>query len=114
VFGAIVTRFIQRAYGQMIARDERQHNGHWGVMGNPRHTNVSGVLLLPRPHLWNLRDERWQPLVVRNPWATHPLPDGFFPLPNFNITGEGVITVSDGQKLADILGLPAEWPPEDD
>jgi hypothetical protein len=36
--------------------------------------------LLPQPHRWDLRSDRWQPLIVRHPWATHMLPDDVLPL----------------------------------
>ena len=112
VFGSVVARFAQQDDGQMIAHEERQHNGYWGVNGNPRHRNVGGVVLLPKPNLWHLRDERSQPLIVRNPWATHQLPDDFFPLPSFDITDAGDISLTEGQPFADLIGLPNPWPPE--
>lgn len=112
VFGSVVTRFTRQDDGRMVGREERQHNGYWGVNGNPIHRGVSGVLLLPRPSLWYLRDERWQPIIVRNPWATHPLPDNLFALPSFGFSEAGEIVATEGGAFADLIGLPEQWPPD--
>jgi hypothetical protein len=112
MFGSVLTRFVKLENGETICREDRADDGYWGVMGAARHQNVSGVMLIPKPNLWHLRDDRSQPIIVRNPWAAHPLPDDFFPLPSFNIKANGEITLSDGQSLADLLDLPTPWPPE--
>lgn len=112
VFGSMVTRFTRQEDGRMIGREERQRNGYWGVNGDPRHRGVSGVLLLPRSGLWHMREEKWKPMIVRNPWARHPLPDDLFPLPGFSFSEAGEIVATDGTPFADLIGLPAEWPPE--
>jgi hypothetical protein len=70
---------------------------------------VSGVLLLPKPHLWDLR---WQPLLVRHPSADRPLPDDFLPLLGFKHVKDASYAPTEGKLLADILGLPEVWPPE--
>lgn len=112
VFGSVITRFVRQNDGRMVGREERQRNGYWGVNGDPRHRGVSGVLLLPRSDLWHLRDERWKPLIVRNPWATHPLSEDLFPLPGFSFLEAGEIVATEGTPFADLIGLPAAWPPE--
>ena len=66
------------------------------------------MVLLPKPHLWDLREDRWQPLHLRNPWAERPLPSELLPLPGFTVGADGSIKAADGTRLADILGLPAE------
>jgi hypothetical protein len=71
------------------------------------------VLLLPKPHLWDLRDDRWQPLRLRNPHAENPLPDALLPVPGFAVAADGTINRKEGTQLADLLGLPAEWPAPD-
>jgi hypothetical protein len=112
MFGSVVTRWVRQAGGEKQSVDERAADGYWGLIGAARHQNVSGVMLIPKPNLWQLRDERSQPIIVRNPWARFPLPADFFPLPSFNISENAQITLSDGQAFADLLGLPAVWPPE--
>jgi len=111
VFGSVVTQSRQLENGEFEFKDVRIDNGYWGMPATARHRNVGGVVLLPKPNLWDLREDRWQPLHLRNPWADKPVPDGLMPLPGFAVAADGKITPTDGQRLADLLGLPAEWPP---
>jgi hypothetical protein len=112
MFGTIITEVWADENGKPVARDRRDADGYWGTPDAPRHRDVSGVLVLPKPHLWDLRNERWQPVLVRNPWAERPLPDDFLPLPSFEYE-QDCFAQQDGTKLADILGLPVPWPPEE-
>jgi hypothetical protein len=111
VFGTVVTQTRVLENGEHETKDVRLDNGYWGHPATARHKNVSGVLLLPKPHLWDLREDRWQPLLIRNPWADHPLPEKFLPLPGYAVDVEGKITKTAGTALADILKLPEVWPP---
>lgn len=111
MFGDIITRATKDAEGKTVITDVRKPNGYWGTPDAPKHRNVSGVLLLPKPHLWDLREDRWQPVLVRNPWAERPLPADFLPLPGFKHVKDAEFTPTDGKALADMLGLPAVWPP---
>jgi hypothetical protein len=111
MFGSERTRFRRQPNGEMLAREERAADGYWGINGAARHQNVSGVMIIPKPNLWHIRDDGSQPVIVRNPWATHPLPDCFFPLPSFAITEAGEIRLTEGTSFADIIGLPTPWPP---
>jgi hypothetical protein len=97
--------------GEKETKDVRLDDGYWGHADIARHKNVSGVLLLPKPHLWDLRNERWQPLLLRNPWADDPLPANFLPLPGYAVDGDGKLSKTNGTSLADILKLPKVWPP---
>jgi hypothetical protein len=87
--------------------DKRKPDGYWGVMGAPAHRQVSAVMLLPKPHLWDLRTERWQPQIVRNGSAERPLPAGFMPLPSFAVSAEGSVAQIEGTMMANLAGLPA-------
>jgi hypothetical protein len=111
VFGTVVTQTTVLQNGEHETKDVRLDNGYWGHPGTARHKNVSGVLLLPKPHLWDLRNDRWQPLLIRNPWADRPLSEGFLPLPGYSVDAEGEITKTSGSPLAKILKLPEVWPP---
>ncbi len=111
MFGDIITRASKDAAGKTVVTDVRQANGYWGLPDKPKHCNVSGVFLMPKPHLWDLREERWQPLLVRNPWAERPLPEDFLPLPGFKHVKDAEYAPTEGDVLADILDLPAVWPP---
>ncbi|MGQ4274112.1 hypothetical protein [Terrihabitans sp. B22-R8] len=115
VFGTIVTEVITYDSGERVIADKRLDDGYFGSPETPRHQNVSGAVLLPKPHLWDLRTERWQPLLATNPWAAHPLPPDFLPLPGYAYLVErDEFEKVDGTRLADILGLPDVWPPEED
>jgi hypothetical protein len=111
VFGTVVTQTRVLENGERETKDVRLDDGYWCFKDTARHKNVSGVLLLPKPHLWDLREERWQPLLLRNPWTDHPLPEGFLPLRGYSIGGEGELSKTAGTALADILKLPEVWPP---
>jgi hypothetical protein len=111
MFGTIVTEVWADENGEPVIADRRAADGYWGTPDAPKHREVSGIVILPKPHLWDLRNERWQPLLLRNPWALRPLPDDFLPLPSFEHKTDQ-IALKAGTKLADILGLPTPWPPE--
>lgn len=113
-FGTVVTEVTTYESGEHKVEEKRRNDGYFGRPGNPQHQNVSGAILMPKPHLWDLRTDRWQPLLLKNPWATHKLPDGFLPLPGYDYSPEkDEFTKVEGKRLADILVLPAVWPPDD-
>jgi hypothetical protein len=109
--GSVVTEVRTFEDGRQETKDVRIEDGYWGGASNPHHRNVSGIVLLPKPHLWDLREDRWQPLHLRNPWAEKPVPADMLPLPGFVVAENGAVTRADGTRFADILGLPVEWPP---
>jgi|SRR5882724_1015975 len=112
VLGTIYTEVKVSETGEQIITDKRKPDGYWGAMGAPAHRQVSGIMLLPKPHLWDLRTERWQPQIVRNGSAQQPLPEDFMPLPGFAVAGDGSVAELGGTMLADLAALPIVWPPE--
>jgi hypothetical protein len=112
VLGTIYTKVKISETGELIITDKRKPDGYWGTIGAPAHGQVSGILLFPRPRLWDRRTERWQPQIVRNGSAEWPLPEGFRPLPGFAIAADGAVAELEGTLMADLAGLPIEWPPE--
>ncbi len=88
----------------------RRCDGYLGLVGRPKQRHVSGVLLLPKANLWQLRHELWQPVQVRHPWATHPLPDELLAVPGHTGNSTGEIIALAGAPFADLLGLPEVWP----
>ena len=109
---AVICRWFED--GRTETELTRIRDGYWGWHEEPRNRNVSGVLLLPDPDLWKLRDERWQPLIAHNPFATNSLPDELLPLPGYIYSSDvDEFRRIEGTFLADILRLPSEWPPED-
>ena len=111
MFGTIVTSVWKDKNDKSVMKDRRAADGYWGTADAPKHRDLSGILILPKPHLWDLRDNRWQPILLCNPWAEQPLPDDLLPLPGFECK-PGHFAPKDGAKLADLLGLPPVWPPE--
>ncbi|ANL27632.1 hypothetical protein AMC90_CH01794 [Rhizobium phaseoli] len=115
LFGSPSVRFRRLADGSMETYDDRTADGFWGRYGDARNTNVSAVALLPEPNLWKLRDERWHPIIAYNPFAANPLPRVVLPLPGFGpLDNNGEYGRIEGSLLADLIGLPGEWPPEDE
>ncbi len=93
---------------------ERAPDGFWGTVERPMNTNLSAVVVFPDPGLWRLRDQRWQPQIVYNPFARNPISTSFLPLPGIELDLDtGDLRRTDEALLADVLDLPAEWPPED-
>jgi hypothetical protein len=109
--GTIYTEVKITETGEQTMTDKRKPDGYWGVMGAPAHTQVSGIMLLPKPHLWDLRTDRWQPQIVRNGSAERPLPAEFLPVPGFSVSAQGAVSQIEGTLMADLAGLPAVWPP---
>jgi hypothetical protein len=85
-------------------------NGFWHGKDGPRNRHVSGVLLLPETGLWKLREEKWQPLLAVNPWAERPLPDTLRKMTRLE-KDNGRWVLREGERFADIVGLPDPWPP---
>jgi hypothetical protein len=112
VFGTIVGDPIVDNNGVPRAIGSRLPDGFWGVVDCPKNCNVSGVVLLPRPNLWRLREERWQPVRAVNPFAIHKPPEALLPLPGYTANAEGKIDFSPGTALADLVGLPTVRPPQ--
>ncbi len=82
-------------------------DGFWGDADSPKYTRVSAVIFgcaLP----WNV--PRIDFMLYQNPWATHPLPSGYWKLPTIDISTGKVAKGSDGLSVGDILGLPSDWP----
>ncbi|MGO8954526.1 MAG: hypothetical protein ACLQF2_14535 [Rhodomicrobium sp.] len=111
MFGTVVTKSWKDENDKWVTRDVYDADGYWGFSDAPRQRQVSGILILPKPHIWHLRDEGCQPVLVRNPWATQPLPNDFLRLPGWDYKQDH-FKLADGANLADIIGLPAIWPPE--
>jgi hypothetical protein len=70
MFGTIVTDVWKDKNGTFVMKDRRTADGYWGTPDAPKHRDVSGILILPKPHLWDLRNERWQ---TRPPPGSRPM-----------------------------------------
>ena len=86
-------------------------NGFWNGPAGPQNKHVSGVLLLPKTSIWELREPKWQPLLAVNPWAAMPLPEELKTIARLEAEG-GRWVRHTGTDFADILAVPNPWPPE--
>jgi len=92
-------------------RLEYAKNGCWNGSNGPQNQHVSGVLLLPKNTVWELREEKWHPLLAVNPWATLALPAELKTLPRLEPENWRWSRKA-GANFADVLGVPNPWPPE--
>jgi hypothetical protein len=92
-------------------RLDHARNGFWNGTAGPQNKQVSGVLLLPKTSIWELREPKWQPLLAVNPWAAMPLPEGLKTIARLEAEGARWIRHT-GTNFADILAVPEPWPPE--
>lgn len=107
VFGDEYTQFVGTIMRRKFAR-----NGLWhGRGGATINKHVSGVVLLPQPSIWKLRDEKWEPILAINPWADSVLPAELREITRYEAQGERWV-LHDGARFADVLDMPDPWPPE--
>lgn len=92
-------------------RLEYAKNGFWNGSNGPQNQHVSGVLLLPKNTVWQLREEKWHPLLAVNPWATSAPPTEMKTLPRLE-NDNGVWRRHAGKNFADTLAVPNPWPAE--
>jgi hypothetical protein len=87
-------------------------NGFWSGPTGPQNRHVSGVLLLRETQLWRLRNEKFQPVMAVNPWAERALPAELRTLQRFE-EKDGRLAFRDGERFADIVGIPMPWPSDE-
>jgi hypothetical protein len=90
----------------------RARNGFWHGANGARNRHVSAVMLLPETNLWQLREDKRQPVLAVNPWAELHLPTKLKRLRRFEAE-DNRWAARDGELFADILGLPTPWPPNE-
>jgi hypothetical protein len=93
-------------------RPGRAGNGFWHSRTAPRNCNVSAILLLPNPEIWKLREPNHQPLLAINPWTEREVPASLRSLTRIEAVDDRW-TLREGELLADLIGLPNPWPPEE-
>lgn len=88
---------------------DRANNGYFGQIGDPRHSHVSAVLLLPSTNFMNLYQEHQQPTFIVNPDARCPLPREFLPLNHYEFdAARGRFERRAGRPMTELLGMPSE------
>lgn len=87
----------------------RASDGLWTDQVRPRKRGVSAVLWLHGAYSW----KPWgrDIVLVRNPWATHALPQGTLPFPALNPQGAEFVSVA-GVSGPELFGLAEDWPAE--
>ena len=90
------------------------YDGLFGSPSSPRSRQLSAILFKPRFGLWTLcgKDDPW--LLIHNPWAQLPLPNGMFPFATEFIPKSGEFhTVEPTTTINKVLGLVDPWPGRD-
>ena len=110
LFGDEVVHMKLKEDGTYETWDGRKQNGFWGTADDPKNREVSAVILFPNAEIWSFGAERWQPILVRNPWAEIPLAENAIPISQINLASDKFEFKS--INLAKTLGLPEPWPPK--
>lgn len=110
LYGSIGYQYREGEPGH--AKSVRLRDGTW--MGEPgaRGQRMSGVLSAVQLHPWTA--VQVEPRLWLNPWATKPLSVDW-PFTTWRCTESGLVEAEPrAVDMADLLGLPADWPgPED-
>lgn len=87
----------------------RAGDGFWLGARGPQHKRVSAVLFAFHLVPWSIKSS--DPDLWHNPWADHALaPDLWAGRQMLPDTTTGRVVRLEGRSIAEILGLPAEWP----
>jgi hypothetical protein len=97
----------EMADGTTTQEAGRNTDGIWWGPTGPRRKGLSAVLSTEQIDPWNFASRHGR--MIRNPWATAPLPPLALGVDNYEIV-EGGYRITAGAKLADIFGLPDGWP----
>jgi hypothetical protein len=108
LFGDEVVHFRTRDDGTYDSWDGREDNGFWGSADKPKNRNVAGVILFPNPDVWALGAEKWQPILIRNPWANTPIGEDVIPITRLSLQ-EDKFDVKKA-NFAKLVKLPEGWP----
>ena len=94
----------------MGLRQVRHPDGLFYGPHGEQNTRVSAVLFCVA-HPWTLAGA---PMILyHNPWATHPIEQAALPVPQC-VLQETQLQPIEGQPLRQVLGLPEDWPGEEE
>lgn len=85
----------------------RNRDGAWMGARGPVNTRVSAVLSTERLSPWDVGQRRMR--LIHNPWASRPLLDFDIGVETRRVV-DGRLRVEPGTSLAEIMGLPPDWP----
>jgi hypothetical protein len=97
----------QKADGTHVDEESRNTDGVWHAKDGPRRRGVSGVFHGAEITPWNFASRRAR--LIRNPWATLPLPAMALGVDEFRPHGDKFVQ-TEGGSLGSIFGLPSGWP----
>jgi len=110
-FGIDEIAVLDGLLGQETLSRRRLPNGAWMSNGDPKHTNISAVMVWPTLDPWHVA--LIEPFVVHNPWAVNPLPNDAFPLPQHVVDRQtGNLVIQPGCTMSELLGLEPYWFPD--
>lgn len=93
--------------GRTEHRDSRDSDGVWRGVDGPRKKGLSAVLSTERLRPWSVSQRRAR--LIRNPWATHPLPQAHLCVDELNPV-EGSLVKTEGRSLSELFDLLPGWP----
>jgi hypothetical protein len=85
----------------------RNPDGLWRGPNGPINTRVSAVMFTRRLSAWDFGQRALT--LMRNPWATRPLPDVPLSFPTKHVIDDKLVAI-DGLTTGQVLGLSDEWP----
>ncbi len=100
---------IVRTYedGRVETVSGRNPDGVWCGKNGPRKKMLSAIFSTERLIPWSVGHRRAR--IIRNPWASRPLPDILLGIDERNPVG-GRLVFKQGRSLSEMLGLPTGWP----
>ena len=91
---------------------ERRRNGAWVAPEGVNHRNVSAVCVWSTLEPWDF--VTLEPFTIHNPYARKPLHADLLPLSQEAVDhSKGELILQPGKPIAEVLGLPIDWLPED-
>ncbi|WP_419256045.1 hypothetical protein ACN2C6_19235 (plasmid) [Caulobacter sp. ErkDOM-YI] len=93
--------------GRTETAESRNNDGVWQGEKGPRKKGLSAILSTERLMPWSVGQRRAR--LIRNPWATHPLPPLPLGVDELNPI-DGKLDKTNGQSFAELFNLPPSWP----
>jgi len=114
LFGTEQIVVEQLSDGSQRTRHNRAPDGAWW-RGEPVNQRISVALIFQHLYPWTVGIT--EPVLWQNPWAERPFPEEHWPLATrapVHATGMMRVVPSRCSVIADLLGLPPDWPGPDE
>lgn len=106
LFGDQKVALFRKADGSCEDKMDREGNGAWFNQYGPRNKRISGVLMGIRIYPWNITDKT--PILYHHPWATVPLNEQIWQLPQKIVNEHGKMEEKSGSNISAFLKSPFE------